>query len=131
MVSGCAEEREYVDLGCTVLDLQRRAELVLTSNVLVSIDPLQHHRNVKQDRNTILYLFLANCIHTTGGTVREGSCCHFPFSFNGAQYYHCLLSPKNNERMWCATTPYFEQDRQWGYCPRSSKNYKLFFICQH
>ena len=93
--------------------------------------PLQHHRNVKQDRNTILYLFLANCIHTTGGTVREGSCCHFPFSFNGAQYYHCLLSPTNNERMWCATTPYFEQDRQWGYCPRSSKNYKLFFICQH
>ncbi|CAB4002013.1 Matrix metallo ase-9 [Paramuricea clavata] len=63
----------------------------------------------------------SNCIHTIGGTVREGSCCHFPFSYNGAQYYHCILSPKNNERMWCATTPYFEQDKQWGYCPRSAK----------
>ena len=58
--------------------------------------------------------------------MREGSCCNFPFSYNGAQYYHCILSPKNNERMWCATTPYFEQDKQWGYCPRSGKN-----LCLH
>ena len=71
--------------------------------------------------NIIWHLFLANCIRTTGGTVREGSCCHFPFSYDGGQYYHCIVTPKNNERMWCATTPYFEQDRQWGYCPRSTK----------
>ena len=53
--------------------------------------------------------------------MKESSCCHFPFSYNGAQYYHCILSPANNERMWCATTPYYEQDKQWGYCPRSGE----------
>ncbi|XP_028400375.1 uncharacterized protein LOC114523599 [Dendronephthya gigantea] len=63
----------------------------------------------------------SNCIHTTGGVVRDGSCCHFPFSFNGNQYYHCILSQRNNERMWCSTTPYYERDKQWGYCPRSAK----------
>jgi len=52
-------------------------------------------------------------IQTVGGNA-NGSCCHFPFWFNGKAYNSCQSSEKYG--LWCATTESYDKDAKWGKC---------------
>ena len=41
-------------------------------------------------------------------------CCAFPFIYKGRRYNSCTRRKHN--RPWCATTPNYDRDRQWGNC---------------
>lgn len=52
-----------------------------------------------------------------GGGVTNPPCA-FPFVFNGELFYDCISTPgfARTESPWCATTPNYDTDMQWGYC---------------
>ncbi|XP_051876049.1 hepatocyte growth factor activator [Pristis pectinata] len=47
--------------------------------------------------------------------TESGSICTFPFRYGGKLYRTCVLS-KQTGKKWCATTPNYNKDKQWGYC---------------
>ena len=51
----------------------------------------------------------------TGGNVPKGSACVFPFIYAGNAYFDCITVDNDNVP-WCATTPNFDVDGQWGNC---------------
>ncbi|XP_032192774.1 coagulation factor XII isoform X1 [Mustela erminea] len=58
--------------------------------------------------------------HTVVLTV-TGEPCYFPFQYNRQLYHKCIHRGRPGPRPWCATTPNFEQDQQWGYCLEPKK----------
>ncbi|XP_063816534.1 matrix metalloproteinase-9 [Pseudophryne corroboree] len=47
----------------------------------------------------------------------EGAMCHFPFMFDGQSYYSCTSDGRSDGHIWCSTTPNFDEDKKYGFCP--------------
>ncbi|XP_070600472.1 matrix metalloproteinase-9-like [Erythrolamprus reginae] len=47
----------------------------------------------------------------------NGSLCRFPFVFDGKSYSSCTTEGREDGLPWCATTPNFDQDKTYGFCP--------------
>ena len=62
---------------------------------------------------------------TCATRTRSNFCCVFPFIYKGRRYSSCtrINSPKGP---WCATTPSYDADKLWGYCPSGGGNFVLF-----
>lgn len=51
----------------------------------------------------------------------DGKLCHFPFQYHRRLYHKCIHKGRLGSRLWCATTPNFDEDQQWGYCLEPKK----------
>lgn len=49
-----------------------------------------------------------------GGNA-QGANCFFPFIYSGKLTYKCITD-NNDGKLWCATTPSYDDDRVWGNC---------------
>ncbi|XP_070600411.1 matrix metalloproteinase-9-like [Erythrolamprus reginae] len=47
----------------------------------------------------------------------SGAPCHFPFISDGKNYSSCTTDRRQDGLPWCATTPNFDQDHMYGFCP--------------
>uniref|UniRef100_A0A670ZSK4 Matrix metalloproteinase-9 n=1 Tax=Pseudonaja textilis TaxID=8673 RepID=A0A670ZSK4_PSETE len=47
----------------------------------------------------------------------NGSSCRFPFTFEGRSYASCTTDGRDDGLPWCATTPNFDRDKKYGFCP--------------
>ena len=43
--------------------------------------------------------------------------CAFPFKYNNRWYSECTSEGREDNHPWCATTPRYDQDERWGFCP--------------
>ncbi|XP_073438361.1 macrophage mannose receptor 1-like [Dendrobates tinctorius] len=50
----------------------------------------------------------------------NGQPCKFPFKYNNKVYVDCTTDGKSEGRPWCATTPDYDTDQLFGYCPSKS-----------
>ncbi|CAK6447873.1 unnamed protein product [Pipistrellus nathusii] len=77
-----------------------------------------------------LYGFCPTRVDTTviGGNS-AGELCVFPFVFLGQEYSTCTREGRTDGRLWCATTPNFDSDKKWGFCP--DQGYSLFLVAAH
>ncbi|XP_041503869.1 coagulation factor XII-like, partial [Microtus oregoni] len=50
----------------------------------------------------------------------DGNLCHFPFLYHRRLHHRCIHKGGPG-RSWCAITPNFDQDQQWGYCLEPKK----------
>ncbi|XP_032883586.1 protein sel-1 homolog 1 isoform X1 [Amblyraja radiata] len=50
-----------------------------------------------------------------GGTA-DGELCVFPFLFVDREYLSCTTDGRDDDRLWCATTYNYNQDKKWGFC---------------
>lgn len=50
-----------------------------------------------------------------GGTA-DGELCMFPFLFMDREYLSCTTDGRDDDRLWCATTYNYNQDKKWGFC---------------
>ncbi|XP_006035838.1 matrix metalloproteinase-9 [Alligator sinensis] len=55
-------------------------------------------------------------VNTSFGNA-NGAACHFPFVFEGKSYSHCTAEGRADGLPWCSTTPSFDQDKLYGFCP--------------
>ena len=69
------------------------------------------HVTISKNGNCCNSFFLGSC--RTRAT--NGNCCVFPFLYKRRRYYRCTR--RNGARPWCATTPSYDRDRLWSYCP--------------
>ncbi|KAM5245869.1 matrix metalloproteinase-9 [Ctenodactylus gundi] len=83
--------------------------------------------NYDQDK---LYGFCPGQADTTviGGNA-AGQLCVFPFVFLGKEYSTCTREGRQDGRLWCATSPNFDTDKKWGFCP--DQGYSLFLVAAH
>uniref|UniRef100_A0A8C6HFQ2 Coagulation factor XII n=1 Tax=Mus spicilegus TaxID=10103 RepID=A0A8C6HFQ2_MUSSI len=51
----------------------------------------------------------------------DGRLCHFPFQYHRQLHHKCIHKRRPGSRPWCATTPNFDEDQQWGYCLEPKK----------
>ncbi|KAL9950579.1 hypothetical protein ACROYT_G043095 [Oculina patagonica] len=67
----------------------------------------------------------ANSVYTVSGRCRrrtgDDHCCVFPFTYQGENYNSCTTI-NSKRRPWCAITPNFPRDREWGYCKPQTTN---------
>uniref|UniRef100_A0A8D0H4E8 Matrix metalloproteinase-9 n=2 Tax=Sphenodon punctatus TaxID=8508 RepID=A0A8D0H4E8_SPHPU len=47
----------------------------------------------------------------------NGANCHFPFAFEGQSYSTCITAGRSDGLPWCATTPDYDRDKTYGFCP--------------
>ncbi|XP_071968104.1 matrix metalloproteinase-9 [Engystomops pustulosus] len=47
----------------------------------------------------------------------DGATCHFPFVFDGQEYNSCTSNGRSDGHIWCSTTPNFDVDQKFGFCP--------------
>ncbi|XP_030826211.1 matrix metalloproteinase-9 [Camarhynchus parvulus] len=47
----------------------------------------------------------------------NGAECHFPFIFEGHSYSRCTTEGRKDGLPWCATTPNYDRDKKYGFCP--------------
>ncbi|NXJ75615.1 MRC1 protein, partial [Trogon melanurus] len=52
----------------------------------------------------------------------NGAPCAFPFQLSGTWYAGCTAAGRSDGLLWCATTPSFEADHLYGFCPTSSND---------
>uniref|UniRef100_A0AAY4A8L1 Fibronectin type-II domain-containing protein n=1 Tax=Denticeps clupeoides TaxID=299321 RepID=A0AAY4A8L1_9TELE len=62
--------------------------------------------------NAVLLLMSSDNV-TVNGNAR-GAACVFPFLYRGTPTYSCTAV--NYDKLWCSTTPNYDQDRLWGEC---------------
>ncbi|XP_069815822.1 macrophage mannose receptor 1-like [Dendropsophus ebraccatus] len=65
-------------------------------------------------------------IYTLGGNG-NGQPCKFPFKYGPKIYVDCTTDGRQNKGPWCSTTPDFNIDRLFGFCPlkdMSDSNWK-------
>ncbi|NXC39026.1 MRC1 protein, partial [Penelope pileata] len=57
----------------------------------------------------------------------HGAPCTFPFQLGGKWYAGCTAAGRSDGLLWCATTPDFDTDHLYGFCPTvSSENDKFW-----
>ncbi|XP_054027215.1 macrophage mannose receptor 1 [Dryobates pubescens] len=47
----------------------------------------------------------------------NGAACAFPFRLGGSWHSECTAAGRADGLLWCATTPSFDQDHLYGFCP--------------
>uniref|UniRef100_A0A8C5NNV4 MRC1 protein n=1 Tax=Junco hyemalis TaxID=40217 RepID=A0A8C5NNV4_JUNHY len=57
----------------------------------------------------------------------NGAPCAFPFLLSGRWYAECTAAGRSDGLFWCATTPNFDEDHLFGFCPAASKSHMLFW----
>lgn len=62
---------------------------------------------------------------TCATRTRSNFCCVFPFIYKGRRYSSCTRI-NSRKGPWCATTPNYDADKLWGYCPSGGGNFVLF-----
>ena len=74
---------------------------------------------------SFLFLLIHSLLGKCATRTRSNFCCVFPFIYKGRRYSSCtrINSPKGP---WCATTPNYDADKLWGYCPSGGGNFVLF-----
>merc|ERR550534_1743085 len=55
----------------------------------------------------------------------EDTCCVFPFIYLGKTYEGCTTVDYNN-KLWCATTSNYDQDKEWGNCENACTDENRF-----
>ncbi|XP_048190051.1 coagulation factor XII [Perognathus longimembris pacificus] len=60
-------------------------------------------------------------VHYPTAVTVSGKPCHFPFQYHRRLYHSCIHRGQPGHQPWCATTPNFDQDREWGYCLEPKK----------
>uniref|UniRef100_A0A3B3HHY1 Fibronectin type-II domain-containing protein n=1 Tax=Oryzias latipes TaxID=8090 RepID=A0A3B3HHY1_ORYLA len=59
-------------------------------------------------------------IHTLLGNA-NGMPCVFPFNYNNKWYSECTTEGREDNLHWCSTTPRYDRDERWGFCPVKGK----------
>ncbi len=59
--------------------------------------------------------FADGCFIPTQGGNANGARCVFPFYYRGEMYQRCTTI-RNDNIFWCATTTFYDVDKQWGNC---------------
>ncbi|XP_025065881.1 macrophage mannose receptor 1-like isoform X2 [Alligator sinensis] len=52
----------------------------------------------------------------------NGAPCIFPFQMNGKWYSECTDAGRSDSLLWCATTPDFDTDQLYGFCPLNNNS---------
>ena len=80
--------------------------------------------NLVRKFNTLFWWLYSYSLGTCATRTKSNFCCVFPFMYKGRRYNSCtrIKSPKGP---WCATTPNYDADKMWGYCPRGGGNFVL------
>ncbi|NWR94087.1 MRC1 protein, partial [Furnarius figulus] len=52
----------------------------------------------------------------------NGAPCAFPFRLSGRWYTECTAAGRSDGLLWCATTPDFDRDHLYGFCPTASND---------
>uniref|UniRef100_A0A3P9I5P8 Phospholipase A2 receptor 1 n=1 Tax=Oryzias latipes TaxID=8090 RepID=A0A3P9I5P8_ORYLA len=60
-------------------------------------------------------------IHTLLGNA-NGMPCVFPFNYNNKWYAECTTEGREDNLHWCSTTPRYDRDERWGFCPVKGKD---------
>uniref|UniRef100_A0A8C6RSW3 Coagulation factor XII n=1 Tax=Nannospalax galili TaxID=1026970 RepID=A0A8C6RSW3_NANGA len=71
--------------------------------------------------NTLLLTLGLNLEYWFGVLTVTGELCHFPFQYHRRLHHKCIHKGWPGSRTWCATTPNFDEDQQWGYCLEPKK----------
>ncbi|XP_073532994.1 macrophage mannose receptor 1-like [Phyllobates terribilis] len=50
----------------------------------------------------------------------NGQPCKFPFKYKNKVYVDCTTDGKSEGKLWCATTPNYDTDELFGFCPSKS-----------
>ncbi|ERE80473.1 coagulation factor XII-like protein [Cricetulus griseus] len=90
--------------------------LLLLGSLLVSLDltlPAPPWKGPKE--------FKHGADEPTVVLTAHGKLCHFPFQYHRRLYHKCIHKGRPGSRPWCAITPNFDQDQQWGYCSEPKK----------
>uniref|UniRef100_A0A8C5A8F1 Phospholipase A2 receptor 1 n=1 Tax=Gadus morhua TaxID=8049 RepID=A0A8C5A8F1_GADMO len=65
-------------------------------------------------------------VHTLLGNG-QGMPCAFPFKYNNRWYSECTSEGREDNHPWCATTPRYDQDERWGFCPILDSSCETFW----
>ncbi|XP_064018341.1 macrophage mannose receptor 1-like [Pogoniulus pusillus] len=60
-------------------------------------------------------------LFTLAGNAR-GAPCAFPFRLGSSWQGECTAAGRSDGLLWCATTPSFEQDHLYGFCPTGNND---------
>ncbi|XP_027551485.1 macrophage mannose receptor 1-like isoform X1 [Neopelma chrysocephalum] len=52
----------------------------------------------------------------------DGAPCTFPFQLSGRWYVECTAAGRSDGLLWCATTPDFNVDHLYGFCPTANND---------
>ncbi|XP_071416339.1 macrophage mannose receptor 1-like isoform X2 [Pithys albifrons albifrons] len=52
----------------------------------------------------------------------NGAPCAFPFQLSGRWYSECTAAGRSDGLLWCATTPDFDIDHLYGFCPTANND---------
>ena len=55
---------------------------------------------------------------STNGEDANAANCVFPFTYQGQQYWECIVRLAVSDNPWCATTENYDEEEQWANCPR-------------
>ncbi|XP_024150676.1 secretory phospholipase A2 receptor [Oryzias melastigma] len=65
-------------------------------------------------------------IHTLLGNS-NGMPCVFPFNYNNKWYAECTTEGREDHLHWCSTTPRYDRDERWGFCPVKDSSCERFW----